>query len=188
MKKFELEIEQDENPMNPRIEWDNVTTMICFHKRYNVGDKHNYKSSDFDSWDEFKEQIQQDYNVFMIKPLYLFDHSGITISTSSFNDRWDSGQVGFIIIEEKNWENMMGKDMDRSDERLERIIDGEVETYDSYLRGDVYKYKIYEVETCSLGHEHRNLVESMGGWFDEEDCKSEGQREMEYLQSKVELV
>mgnify|MGYP003341339394 FL=1 len=40
-KTYELEIEQDDNGYNPRTEWDNVTTMLCFHKRYNLGDKHN---------------------------------------------------------------------------------------------------------------------------------------------------
>ena len=127
MKKFVLEIEQDESPLNPRTDWDNVTTMICFHNRYNLGDKHNYKSSDFDSWDELKERIILEYNVYMIKPLYLFDHSGITISTRDFNDRWDSGMVGFIFIEERKWKSMMGEDMDRSEDRLQRIIDGEVD-------------------------------------------------------------
>ena len=181
MKKYDVRVDIDRNPLNPRTDWDNVTTMLCLHKRYDLGDKHNYKSSDFDSWDEMKEQILLDYNVLMIRPLYLFDHSGITISTSSFNDRWDSGQVGFIIIEEKQWKSMMGEDMDRSEDRLQRIIDGDVETYDNYLQGYVYEYKVYEIETCSLGHDHQRLIESCGGYFDEEDCRSEGERIMEYF-------
>ena len=93
--------------------------------------------------------------------------------------------VGFIFIEERNWKNMMGEDMDRSDERLEKIIEGEIETYDSYLRGDVYQYEVYEVETCSLGHEHKTLVESCGSYFDEEDCRSEGESVINYLLEKV---
>ena len=188
MKKLELEIEQDESPMNPRIEWDNVSTMICFHNRYNLGDNTDYKSSDFNSWDELKEQIESDYKVLMIKPLYLYDHSGITISTSSFNDRWDSGQVGWVFIEEKQWVRMMGEDMDRSEERLEKCIDGEVETYDQYLTGDVYSYSLYEINTCSLGHEHKVLLESCGGYYGEEYCKEEGERLLEYYQKQIEEV
>lgn len=179
MKRYELKIVQDESPMNPRTEWDNVTTMLCFHRRYDLGDETHYCSNNYDGWDEFEEQIRKDYNVLMLKPLYMYDHSGITISTSSFSCQWDSGQIGFILIEEKQWEKMMGSDMDRSEERLERIIDGEVEDYDKYLRGDVWGYKLYEVNECNLGHEHKELVESCYGFFDEDDCRSEGESMLE---------
>lgn len=180
MKKYELEIKQDNSPDNPRTEWDNVTTMICFHRRYDLGDEHDYKSSDFEGWDEMKQQIETDYNVLMIKPLYMYDHSGITISTSPFGCQWDSGQIGWVFIEEKQWIQMMGEDMDRSEDRLDRIIEGDVKTYDKYITGEVYGYEIYEVETCDKGHEHKILVESCWGFYDEEDCREEGNRVMEY--------
>ena len=179
-----IEVDYDNHPQSPR-EYDNISTMICFHKRYDLGDKHNYKSDDYDGWEEVKEAIMNDYKVLMIKPLYLFDHSGITISTSPFGCQWDSGRIGWVFIEEKNWIKMMGEDMDRSEERLERIIDGDVETYDKYLTGEVYQYKIYEVETCSLGHEHKSLVESCGGYFGEEECRSEGQDVLDNLVLQV---
>jgi len=167
-----LEILQDESPESPR-EWDNMGTMICFRSRYNLGDKHNYSREEAEELSKGKDIISL--------PLYLYDHSGITISTSDFGDRWDSGCIGFVIIEEKQWKTMMGDDMDKSEERLERIIDGEVETYDTYLRGDVYQYKVYEVETCSLGHKHKTLVESCGSYFSEEDCRTEGEGVIESL-------
>ncbi len=185
MKKYVLEIEQDENDYNPRTEWDNITTMICFHRRYNLGDKHNYKFDDFDSWEEMKEQIVLEYKVLMIKPLYLYDHSGITISTKPFGCQWDSGQVGWVFIDEKQLEKMCGKDFDRSETKLDSIIENEVDTYDKYLTGEVYRYEVYEVETCSLGHEHRNLVESCGGYFGEEECESEGKSVIQHLEGSI---
>jgi len=185
MKTYELEIEQDDDSMNPRTEWDNITTMVCFGKYSYLGDKTNYKRDDFGSWDELKEQIESDHNVLMIKPLYVYDHGGVTISTSPFNDRFDTSRIGWIFIEEKQWTLMMGEDMDRSEDRLERIIDGDVETYDKYLMGEVYRYSIYEIETCSLGHEHRNHVEGCGGFYDENDCRSEGQSVLEHLEKEV---
>ena len=46
---------------------------------------------------EIEAMIQATLNEhYVILPLYLFDHSGISISTGSFHDPWDSGQVGFI--------------------------------------------------------------------------------------------
>ncbi len=186
MKRFELNVERDEDPMNPRTDWDNITTMICIHNRYNLGDKHNYKSSDFYCSD-LKEQIESDYKVLMIKPLYLYDHSGITISTSPFSCHWDSGRIGWVFIDEKRWKLMMGEDMDRSEERLSEIINSDVKTYDEYLTGEVYQYKVYEIETCNLGCEHKTLVESCGGYFGEEECRSEGESVLQSY-SERELV
>lgn len=185
MKKYELVIEHDNDPMNPRTDWDNITTMLCFHKRYDLGDKNPYKSSDFNSWEEMKEQIEQDYKVLFIKPLYLYDHSGITISTSPFGCQWDSGQVGWVIIDEKQLNLMCGKDFERSEEKLNCITDNEVKTYDEYLTGEVYQYKVYEIETCDKGHEHKTLIENCGSYFSEEECENEGKSVLRSYECEV---
>jgi hypothetical protein len=177
---YELVVEHDNNPMNPRTDWDNITTIFSFHKRYDLGDKTNYKSSDFNSWDEMKEQILLDYKVLLIKPLYMYDHSGITISTSSFSCNWDSGQVGWVFIDEKQLNLMCGKDFERGEEKLNLIIDGEVKTYDEYLTGQVYQYTIYEIHTCDKGHQHKSVVESCGSYYDEGDCRDEGQSVLDH--------
>ena len=59
MKKYELKIEQDTDPINPREDWDNITTMVCGHRSYELGDKHNYKQGDFNSWDEMKNDVDR---------------------------------------------------------------------------------------------------------------------------------
>ena len=71
MRKFNLKIEQESYPESPRA-WDNLTTMICFHKRYNLGDEHNYTHDNFNSWEELKERLEEDYNIIIIKPLYIY--------------------------------------------------------------------------------------------------------------------
>jgi hypothetical protein len=188
MKTYELDIEQDNDPMNPRSDWDNITTMICFHRNYNLGDKTELKSSQFDSWNELKEHIESEYKVLMIKPLYLYDHSGITISTSPFGCQWDSGQVGWVFIHEKQLESMCGKDFEITKEKLESIIDSDVKTYDSYITGDVYQYTIYEIETCDKGHEHKSVVECCGSFFDEQDCEGEGMNVLSIYTKEKEVV
>ena len=47
--KYTVKVLQDDDPMNPRTEWDNCAHMICFHRNYRLGDKHNM------SIDELKE-------------------------------------------------------------------------------------------------------------------------------------
>ena len=186
MKKYELKVEHDNDPMNPRTDWDNITTMYCVGKYSYLGDKNNYKSSDFDSWEELKNQIESDYNVLCIKPLYVYDHSGITISTSPFNCNWDTSRVGWVIIDEKQLNSMCGKDFERGEEKLNLILDGEVKTYDEYLTGDVYKYEVYEIETCDKGHEHKVLLESCGSYYNEGDCRDEGESVLQsYLEREL---
>ena len=180
MKKFELKIEQDTDPMNPRTDWDNLGTMVCFHKRYDLGDKTDYRSNDYDSWDELKEGIITNEGEVTILPLYLYDHSGITISTSPFDCNWDSGQIGFIFVSKYK---MKKEGIDET--KVEEYLKGEVETYDQYLTGEVYCYEVYEIETCDKGHEHKTLVESCGGYFGEEECKSEGQSVLRHLEKEV---
>ena len=180
MKKFELKIEQDTDPMNPRTDWDNLGTMVCFHKRYDLGDKTDYRSNDYDSWDELKEGIITNEGEVTILPLYLYDHSGITISTSPFDCNWDSGQIGFIFVSKYK---MKKEGIDET--KVEEYLKREVETYDQYLTGEVYCYEVYEIETCDKGHEHKTLVESCGGYFGEEECKSEGQSVLRHLEKEV---
>jgi hypothetical protein len=180
MKKYELKIERDEDPMNPRTEWDNLGTMVCFHNRYDLGDKTDYRSKDYNGWDELKQGILENEGEVVILPLYLYDHSGITISTSSFDCRWDSGQIGFIFVS-KHTIKKEGID----ETKVIEYLKGEVETYDKYLTGENYRYTIYEIETCSLGHEHKNVVECCGSYLSEEECESEGQSVLQHLEKEV---
>ena len=184
-RKFELVVEHDNDPMNPRTDWDNITTIVSFHKRYDIGDKTDYKSSDFDNWDELREQIVSDHNVLLIKPLYMYDHSGITISTSPFSCRFDSGQVGWIFISEEQLNLMCGKDFERGVENLSLIMNSEVRIYDEFLTGEVYQYKVYEIETCNKGHEHKTLVECCGSYYSEDDCWDEGKSVLQHLEGVV---
>ncbi|WP_180902481.1 hypothetical protein [Martelella soudanensis] len=39
-----IRIVPDPDPMNPRVECDTLGTMICWHPRYNLGDKHRYSA------------------------------------------------------------------------------------------------------------------------------------------------
>jgi hypothetical protein len=194
MKKLELVIEQDMDPESPRTSWDNLSTMVCFHRGYNLGDKHDYKSSMFGGWEGLKKQILKDYKgVRVIKPLYLYDHGGITISTSPFSCSWDSGQVGWIFTTREGIETIWGKEgkmlnkkgkyVRVSKEVLERNLDNEVKMYDNYLTGDVWGYSIKD--------EEGNTLDSCGGWYGDEgrkECEEEGERSLQYLQKEESCV
>lgn len=161
-----LKIFIDESPENPRT-WDNLGTMVCFHRRYDLGDKHNYSSSDYDSWDEMESAIIKQEDVAVILPLYLYDHSGITMNTTGFSCGWDSGQVGFIFVSRETLRNEYGvkRISNKIIEKATKLLLGEVETYDQYICGDVYGFKVFKVETCDKGCEHEEEIDSCWGFY-----------------------
>lgn len=172
--EYTLKVETDYNPESPR-EWSNICTMVCWHPRYDLGDKHSFSDPlDFmmslyrevvgESWfdkhksDDWSDILQalQESNLILIKAIQLYDHSGLTVSTSNaypYNDRWDSGTVGFIYVTKKKlFEECIGMVEETWEEQADRYIEGEMETYDQYLRGDVYGYtltkKVMKQEKC----------------------------------------
>ncbi|KNZ70286.1 hypothetical protein Tfer_0846 [Thermincola ferriacetica] len=183
-----LRIVYDDNPENPR-DWDNLGTMVCFHRRYNLGDPHNYREpddflfdlleqtvGDTDKAERFVKKISDSINrelyrsygaykkavddeiidiirkKFIILPLYLLDHSGITISTSPFSCPWDSGQVGWIYVSKDDVCGVYGvKHITPTVKRWAiGVLEAEVEEYDIYLRGEVYGYKLYHIDEAKL--------------------------------------
>jgi hypothetical protein len=168
--KYTLSIEQDTDPLNPRKEYDNVGVMVCFHRRYDLGDdKHGLKSSDFNNWPELENFLIKKRGAAVILPLYLYDHSGLTIATTPFSCPWDSGQVGFIYCtREAILQGWGGKRLTKPLRQIAaNCLRGEVETYDQYLRGDVWGYEIKD--------EDDEVVDSCWGFYGEEYCQQEGE-------------
>lgn len=137
----ELKVFVDINAESPR-KWGSLSKIMCFHRRYNIGDEHNYSSSNYGGWEEFRKQLEKDYDIAIILPLYMYDHSGITISTTPFSCPWDSGQIGwaFVTKEDIREEYNIKRVTQRFAEKAEKILLSEIQVYDDYLRGDVYGY------------------------------------------------
>lgn len=171
--RYKVKVLQDSDPESPRS-WDNLGKMVCFHNRYDLGDKHEYKSKDYSGWEQMERSITRKENVCVILPLYLYDHSGITMSTGSFNDRWDSGQVGFIYVskEDVRKEYNVKRITKELREKVTKILESEVETYDKYLTGEVYGFEVWKLGKKS-GKE-KKMVDSCWGFYDEEECLNEG--------------
>ena len=131
-----IKIFVDECPANPRTEWDNLGKMVCFHKKYILGDQPNeYNSEDYNSWDDLAEDIEKDHGPCCILPVYMLDHSGICIDTQDFCDPWDSGQIGFLYCSEAR-----ALDEGVPLDKLKAQLEAEVQEYNRYLSGQVYGY------------------------------------------------
>ena len=135
-----LRIFQDENPLNPRTEWNNFGIMACWHNRYDLGD---VKVTNGMSMQEFHKHLEAEEKC-IYKNLYLYDHSGITMSIKPFSCKWDSGQVGFIYVTPE----MIKKEFNITEiteeiiEKVYNILDSEVKIYDQYLTGEVYGFSL----------------------------------------------
>ena len=171
----------DEDPLNPRKEWDHAATMVCWHRRYSLGDEQptcepgDYFRNMVDdecphcggTGDEPGAEPEGDYDLvpncthcdgtgvvsddevmglvekaYYILPLFLYDHSGITMSTGSFSCPWDSGQVGWIYISiekaaSEGW---------KTPEQAYKAMQAEVEEYDHYLTGQCYGYVVEDAD------------------------------------------
>lgn len=146
-----IKIYQDTEPENPR-EWDNLGTMVCWHPDYTLGDEqidipHGYKDIAISLNELGLDDLPRVY-----LPLYLYDHSGITMQTSPFSDDWDSGQVGFIYAtaeQIRKWCRVQ-RIIKRLEERVKSILIQEVNVYNQYLTGDVWGYVIRDGDTKHL--------------------------------------
>ena len=177
-----IEVEQDDNTESPR-EWDNLGKMICFHGRYDLGDKHDFSREEAQEFLKSKE-------ICVSLPLYLYDHSGITMSTSPFGCRFDSRCVGFIYVTKEQVRKEYGVKRINKEliEKVTNVLESEVKTYDQYLTGDVYGYRIYKVTECELGHEHKEEVDSCWGFYGEDECMTEAEGIVEYYQKPKQLT
>jgi len=151
---------------------------ICFHNKYRLGDKHDYDHQDYSGWNEMEKDIIKEEKPHTILPLYLYDHSGITISTTPFSCGWDSGQVGFILMSKKTIkENRLNK------ERITEMLLEEVEEYDKYLRGEVYQYRIFQLNKEGV----MESVEIAGGIYGFEECLKEAKEFIDMIEKAEEV-
>ena len=217
--KLTLEIHQEQDNFNPRVEYDHVGVMFCKHGRYTLGDEDaenpylslvavdlgGYKlyceqsyGSDYNdppddtphTYDSVMELLQEyldeaetdedaertegaiawlrdltEYDEHVLRsdvavclPIYLYDHSGLTVSHGSFSCRWDSGQVGWHYITKDAARENWGADV--TDEQLTACLQAELKEYDCYLRGYVWGF--------TITNEEGDVVDSCWGYIGDE--------------------
>ena len=146
-KKYKLEIFEALDPTNPR-EFDNLGTMVCFHRRYKLGDDSDLDSSDFSSWEELEEYLYKTEKALIVIPVFMYDHSGLTVNTTGFSCPWDSGQIGHIYVSREKIRNEYGckRISKKLKEQIYEMLVSEVSIYNDYLIGNVYEFHITDKE------------------------------------------
>jgi hypothetical protein len=146
---YRIEIYSCDADCDPRSR-DNTGHMVCWHRRYRLGDDHAFASPcEFDVW-----WHKNGVNGIRL-PLYLYNHSGITIATKPFSCPWDSGQVGWIYMTRHDLDNEYARHYPEQEwvARGSHLLQDEVNQYDQYVSGEVYAYAVTSadgthVDTC----------------------------------------
>ncbi len=158
---YKIEIHHDQHGGESPRDWDNAGTMAIYHRRYAFGDK-----LEFSNTDDLDEYLAS--GDCYVLPIYMYDHGGVTISTSPFSCGWDSGQVGYIYITKEK-----AKAEGLSDPLA--TLENEVKNMDSYIRGEVYGYIVYDADG--------NELDSCWGYLGEMDwCIEEAKSVADYYE------
>jgi len=131
----------DDCPESPR-EWCNLGKFL-------VPDRCKYAKNESSlrlNWDNYEDDaktMKAAGAIFL--PVFVLDHSGVKFSTGSFGDPWDSGQIGFYVIERDDlkkefptWKRLSKKRLDQ----LKRTMRAEVDVFSDYVDGNVYGYEV----------------------------------------------
>jgi hypothetical protein len=131
------------------------------------------------------DQIGQDIESGLLVGVrvWAYVHSGATISTGSklpdgtrlrenpYHCQWDSGRSGWAYMTAKaalkEWGNKRLSPKQR--DKAHQYIDGVVDEFAMYLRGEVYGYVIERIECDDAGEEiERKHLDSCWGFYGEE--------------------
>lgn len=113
---------------------------------------------------DIAEYLRREHGARVILPLFIYEHSGITMSCGSpvgqettdadFDRRnrypmdsagWDTSSVGVIFDTPEQVKQCIGDDA--TDEQIKNALEKEVEIYASYLEGDVTEWHVEDEES-----------------------------------------
>jgi hypothetical protein len=158
--QYRIVIDNDETCESPRT-YDNMGTLVCFHRRYDLSDKkHGYTPEDIRYSEETGKLLGEEPMIFL--PVYGYEHSGMVIGTQPFSCPWDSGRLGIIFVTESKVRAEYGRKRITKAlrEKVLNILRAEVEEMSKWLQGDTWCYKAYNADGT--------FIESVGGFIGRE--------------------
>jgi len=163
-KGYTIKVYQDECGENPITEWDGNVEFCCWHRRYDLGNSRRFGNGLGDPED--CQAYAKETNSILL-PLFMYEHSGIALSLGReypFNCQWDSGQLGFILIDREWLKEHFGKKYftKKMKTRMLEVAENNVELYNNYLSGSVYGYQVIDkngenIDSCwgFYGYDHK---------------------------------
>lgn len=169
---YQLTVDTDMYPTDPREDEGNLGTMLCFSDYRCYGDCNSNADAEEQvvalcrKYGKSDEEIEEmtfyeamnsigitfykamnfiaEHDDILVLPLYILDHSGLSMATYR-QDAWDSSYTGFIYVEKDFFlEACPIKDTERWKEYAKKTLLAEIETYSAYLEGSVYAWDVVE--------------------------------------------
>lgn len=138
-----LLINRNENPSSPR-EYFRVWTWVSNYRNFNGDEDADTSILDF-YFKNRTEEIYQDKDIIIV-PVYAYIHSGISLSTKRFNDKWDNGIFAVAYI--KKSENPERFDVISKELSIGiNDLSLEVSQMQDYLNGEVYSVERLDNES-----------------------------------------
>lgn len=161
-----VEVRPDHDPLNPRDDWDCfISRFATFHGSYDLGD-----ADTVDGWRECETAADvckwaaDNYGATVVLPLFLLDHSGLSIRAGDSMDRlastnrfvgdeggWDTSAIGFVFDDADRCKRAGWEVSNGPVENTVAQLRGDVEVFDQYLTGDVYVIDAPEPEGACGG-------------------------------------
>lgn len=130
---YTIEIHTDDESREINDEIPDDVRVGTWHRNYRIGERIEQCTED---------ELRETYGEITALPVYMIDHSGIALSCEPFGCRWDSGQVGWIWIANKDAGNF--GDVDAA---LRSVVD----TMSKVASGEVYGYVVKDADDENVG-------------------------------------
>lgn len=141
-----LEIHHDYDGPNPMTEWDHGIKINFKLRGYDLPtdlDSEMYEG-DEDDVVAIAEYLEKRYPGAWTR-VWAYQHGGMTVSMKPFGCQWDSGLLGFMWIDKTDPYWAGGSNIDEMS-----ALEGFLEEYDAWLRGNCYGYIIKDKEGETL--------------------------------------
>lgn len=173
-----LRIIYDSNCESPREDEGKIGTIAYKSRNYKLGEEvisdpidwlaekigwslsRVYKLAKKNNWRYYSDEVKNYLEViffekFIALPVYKYEHSGISIATSPFGCRWDSGQVGYIYTTKAVIKDIMclSKVTKKDIEKAIASMEAEIKYFNEYIQGENFGFIVEdedenELESC----------------------------------------
>lgn len=134
-KGYSIRIEQDENASSPDENGNEDLFLVTTRNN-----SFEVLRDDFDV-----TSIKEHRQGYHILPLFAYVHSGVSLSLGNtaypFNDQWDSGQIGFVLVQKR-----------AGFRNIRKAAESLVDEWNQYLSGDVWGFIVEDegvnVDSC----------------------------------------
>ena len=150
-----IRIENSEGHSSPREDRDNLFEFAFYGKYSHLGDNHDLEldTDDYANSDAFFNAIKARGGRYIVRKVYGYSHSGLSITTEPNGCKFDSGVLGYAYIPKERymeWINSQGfkhNPISKSKKKvLQEIFEGEVNTLNWWVNGEIYGFIQYDDE------------------------------------------